>query len=271
MGYGMDELIASNDLLEHPARLRHRAEEQGCLFFRGLVDPDRVREVRRDILALCAAAGWLQPGTHAEEGVAAPGVAHVEPEPAYMAVYNEVMKLESFHSVAHFPTIIAMLDDMFDEACFPHPRNIARIVFPQNEKFTTPAHQDFVHIQGTEDVWTAWIPLGDCPRALGGVEVLPGSHRFGVTHDGAAAPGEAFDQRLRPGAVDESRAVIAAVPAGGAVFFHDLTLHSSFPNTAGQDRWAWIGTYRDAQAEDEQYSWAVAAAVVRGHGRQDSR
>ena len=32
----------------------------------------------------------------------------------------------------------------------------------------------------------------------------------------------------------------AELVAGGAVFFHDLTLHASYPNTAQADRWTWI-------------------------------
>ena len=61
-----------------------------------------------------------------------------------------------------------------------------------------------------------------------------------------------------PGAVDESLAVTAEIEAGGAVFFHDLTLHSSHPNRSGEERWVWIPTYRDANAEDNDYPWAVA-------------
>ena len=64
--------------------------------------------------------------------------------------------------------------------------------------------------------------------------------------------------------IDENLAVTAEIEAGGAVFFHDLTLHSSHPNRSGEERWVWIPTYRDAKAEDEDYPWAVAAKVLRG-------
>src|SRR5690606_18056963 len=100
----------------------------------------------------------------------------------------------------------------------------------------------------------------------GCLKLLPGSHKQIAVHDGEASDGHGFGHRLRPDAIDESEAVIAAIRAGGAVFFHDLTLHASHPNVARADRWALISTYRDAKAEEPPYPWAVAACVVRGEG-----
>jgi ectoine hydroxylase-related dioxygenase (phytanoyl-CoA dioxygenase family) len=62
----------------------------------------------------------------------------------------------------------------------------------------------------------------------------------------------------------------AAVPAGSVVFFHDLTLHASYPNSSGRERWAAICTYKDAQAEDLEYPAMTAAAVVRGSVKSGS-
>ena len=59
----------------------------------------------------------------------------------------------------------------------PHPQKIARLWFPQYTEHTTPIHQDYVHFQGSFDTWTAWAPVGDCPAELGGLAVIPGSHK----------------------------------------------------------------------------------------------
>ncbi len=223
----MNALIESNDLLQQPDRLRHRAQEEGYLLFRGMMDAPRIRDVRRDILEISAGAGWTEPGTDPVEGVAAPGVAHVEPEPDFMAVYNRVMKLESFHTLAHHPPLEAMFDDLFDEACFVHPRNIARIIFPHNEKYTTPAHQDFIHVQGTTNTWTAWSPLGDCPQELGGLAVLPASHRAGIqpVHAAYGAGGLGIDtDRL------DFAWATTDYHIGDVLVFHSLTIHKALPN-----------------------------------------
>ena len=43
----------------------------------------------------------------------------------------------------------------------------------------TPAHQDFPFIQGSARTFTTWIPLGECPRELGGLQVNAGTHLLG--------------------------------------------------------------------------------------------
>jgi ectoine hydroxylase-related dioxygenase (phytanoyl-CoA dioxygenase family) len=96
------------------------------------------------------------------------------------------------------------------------------------------------------------------------MKFMPGSHRSAAVHDGDASDGLGFVHRLDPKAVDESKAVTAAMEAGSAAFFHDQTLHASYPNSAGKDRWVWIPTYRSTHNDDPHYEWAVAARVVRG-------
>ena len=45
------------------------------------------------------------------------------------------------------------------------------------------------------------------------------------------------------------------VKRGDAVFFHDLTLHASCPNSNGQDRWTAIATYRSGGRKDSSTVW----------------
>lgn len=221
------ELRESNGLSGSPGALRDRTREDGCLLFRSIIDGEAVAEVRRDILGICQEAGWLAAGSEPGAGIAAPDIAHVEPEPAFMEVYNRVMCLESFHALAHQPRLLEIFDSILGEPTLAHARNIARIIFPNNVQFTTPAHQDFVHVQGTEDTWTAWIPLGDCPRELGGLAVLPGSHRAGIqpTHKAYGAGGLGIDTGSLPfeWATTDFR-------GGDALLFHSLTIHKALPN-----------------------------------------
>ena len=173
----MPLLADSSPLLTDSARLREQAEGDGYLFLRGLIPTEPVRGVRESILEICRRHGFAETGG---DGLAVPGIRFREGEPEYMAAYDEIQRLEGFHALAHRPEVLALLRDLFQDEVLVHPRNIARVMFPDNNTFTTPAHQDYVHIQGTANTWTAWIPLGDCPEELGGVEVLAGSHRSGV-------------------------------------------------------------------------------------------
>ena len=132
--------------------------------------------------------------------------------------------------------------------------------------FASPWHQDWPYWHGAHKL-SIWVALDDATVENGCLKLLPGSHKSAIIHDGDASDGHGFGNRLCPDAVDETQAVTAELEAGGAVFFHDLALHASHPNRSGAERWVWIPTYRDANAEDNDYPWAVAAKVVRGEKR----
>jgi hypothetical protein len=127
----------------------------------------------------------------------------------------------------------------------------------------SPWHQDWPYWRGLHKL-SIWIALDPATPENGCLKMLPGSHRQPVVHDGTAREGEGFGHRLRPDAVDESRAVALSCAPGDAVLFHDLTLHASFPNSSGRDRWSVISTYRSASEPDQDYSWSVAKEIVRG-------
>ena len=139
----------------------------------------------------------------------------------------------------------------------------------QTMTFASPWHQDWSYWHGAHKL-SLWVALDDATVENGCLKLFPGSHKSAIVHDGVANDGNGFGNRLRPGAVDESCAVTAEIAAGGAVFFHDLTLHASHPNISGKERWVWIPTYRDAKAEDNDYPWAVAAKVLRGEKSSES-
>jgi ectoine hydroxylase-related dioxygenase (phytanoyl-CoA dioxygenase family) len=221
------EFLVSNDALNSPEELKNRAKRDGYLFFRGLINKDAILAVRRHILELCRKEGWLEKGPDLTEGRAAPGVSYVEPEPAYMRVYDGVMKLESFHTLAHDPAILDVCRKVFGEEPLVHARNIARIIFPQNTKFTTPAHQDYIYIQGTPETYTAWFPLGDCPKELGNLSVMVGSHRAGLFKVKAAlgAGGAGIDTESLPYAWAEGDYRL-----GDFILFHSMTIHRALPN-----------------------------------------
>ncbi|HEX5323356.1 MAG TPA: phytanoyl-CoA dioxygenase family protein [Capsulimonadaceae bacterium] len=139
-----------------------------------------------------------------------------------------------------------------------------KVVFKSSKTdFSTPWHQDWPYWEGAHKV-SVWLALDNADIENGCMKLIPASHHAVVHHDGSALPDGSFPNQLKQESVDESNAVCGAVPAGGAVFFHDLALHASYPNRSGRDRWAWIGTYRDARAGDHDYDWAVAAMIVRG-------
>ncbi len=219
--------LDSTPLLKDPQALRERAARDGYLYFRKLLDPRAVLNVRRQVLETAKKHGWLDESAPLMDGVARKGVCFVEGVHAeWKPYYCDVLRTRDFHALALSPALIGMFRKLFNEPVLAHSRNISRLIFPQNTTFTTPAHQDFVHIKGTRDTWTTWIPGGDCPSELGGLAIAPGTHKLGElpTHAAYGAGGSGVDVSA------DSQWVLGDLECGDVLTFHSLTVHQGRDN-----------------------------------------
>lgn len=178
--------VDSTSLLNDPDALQARAQKDGFLFFKRFLPVEDVLAVRRDLLAVVDRHGWRKPGQDAlGDRIDLDALNQVPDEDMRSdigvdkAAYDDVQKVESFHALPHHPKLVALYKTLFGGDVLVHPRHIARMVTGHRAMVPTPPHQDFYHIQGTADTWTCWIPLGDCPRTMGGLTVLKGSNRLG--------------------------------------------------------------------------------------------
>ena len=219
----------SNTLLEQPEKLQERAREDGYLYFKELIDEESIKALRYDFLEICHRHGWAEGGPTLMDGIRIGGP-FMEGDDGYWPVLDEFQSLESFHAFAHHPAILDMCDKLFGEKTLVHPRNIGRIMFPENTKYTTPAHQDFIHIRGTEETYTAWIPLGVCPQHLGGLTVLSGSHRNGIYPVKPAFGAGGLGIETEPLEANGLSWVGGDFDIGDALFFHSHTVHKALPN-----------------------------------------
>lgn len=134
--------------------------------------------------------------------------------------------------------------------------------------FGSPWHQDYAYWLGSHKI-SLWIALDEATEENGCLMVLPGSHGQEYRHDKVQDAGTAggFGNRLDPAKLGlEREAVAAPLPAGGAIFFHDLLLHASLPNRNGAPRRALIPTYRNLAEPDDEYPSLPAARRIRGAG-----
>jgi ectoine hydroxylase-related dioxygenase (phytanoyl-CoA dioxygenase family) len=229
------EFRVSNDARGDTGELRRRISDEGYLFFRALVDPEAVIALRRDIMKVLAAEGWLCEGTEPLEGIVDLSRRCTEGDLPYSRVYNKVQCLESFHRLPHDPALMETVEAIFGTRAIPVPGNKARIWFPKFTEHTTPMHQDFVHYQGSLQALTFWSPVGDCPVELGPLAVLPRSHtvRKVLPHHFSLGAGGLII-RLEE---EVERHPQLDVPwhttnfqAGDALFFPALTVHKAMPN-----------------------------------------
>ena len=64
-------------------------------------------------------------------------------------IANAVLGLRPFNAFFHHPTVVGVLDDLFGEPLFVHPRVICHVVFPGRPDHTAEPHQDFYPVKGT--------------------------------------------------------------------------------------------------------------------------
>ena len=217
-------------LLVEPGTLQTQARETGYLFFKGLLPQAPLHNLRSQIMAICQHHGWLADATQAMDGIARPDFSIIESQdPRWQAFYCDVLKLRAFHALSLHPAILGALETLFGEAPLSHPRNICRLIFPDNSRYSTPPHQDHLYIGGSRETWTAWIPCGDCPATLGSLAMALGSHTWGMqdTHEAEGAGGNAV--AIPP----DTDWVSGDFTCGDVLFIHSLSVHQGRDNLSG--------------------------------------
>jgi Phytanoyl-CoA dioxygenase (PhyH) len=228
----MQSFIDSSGLISDGSGLTDRMRRDGYLFLPELLPRDDVIAVQRQIGEIARDAGWLCQDRPVEEAIADTSGFCVDPDPTYLKTLRQINRLENYHALKHHPILIDLLERMLGGAILPHPRVLMRNIFPQHEEYSTKAHQDFPNVQGTTDVYTAWMPLIDCPLDVGPLQIASGSHLDGVYDFGIAggAGGIEITDPL------EGRWVCGDFAAGDVLLFHSMTVHKGLPNRSDKLR-----------------------------------
>ncbi|HVA74281.1 MAG TPA: phytanoyl-CoA dioxygenase family protein [Acidimicrobiales bacterium] len=168
----------SSDLLHDPGELRARYLEDGYLYLPGFLDPARSIAMRSAYFSLFD-PGYLREGSTAADGVfsgrAPSGLPPhgVEGHPAHGFVRGE-----EFDRFASQPELLRLAESTLDGPAWRLPRSIVRH-FDRASRRASRAHTDYTYLdEGSDQLVTVWIPLGDCPLATGGLVYLEGSHRM---------------------------------------------------------------------------------------------
>jgi ectoine hydroxylase-related dioxygenase (phytanoyl-CoA dioxygenase family) len=209
--------------------LREHVATHGYVLIRNLLFPKDLQLLLSEITQIVSAAGWLQPDRNLER-VANTGVSFNDTDPAFKRVGDRVFNLETFHALPHHPTLRHMMELLIGEHLFVHPKPIPRLVFPNAGHFRSIPHQDHHTIAGDLQTFTAWMPLHDCPTKFGPLQILEGSHLYGLQK---TPPGSGVIPR------ETARGdgwVGGRINAGDVLIFHSLTVHAASANTSTQLR-----------------------------------
>lgn len=162
------QLQDSSSLADDPEVLRARMQRDGHLFLRGFFRRDDVIAVRRRVVGRMAASGWLAAGTDPMDGILAEGV-----NPRFSAELGR--NNPELHRLLYSGRLMEFYRRFFGEDVRHFDFTWFRAV---GRGFGTRPHCDIVYMgRGTrEQLYTAWVPIGDVPLSLGGLMILEGSH-----------------------------------------------------------------------------------------------
>jgi ectoine hydroxylase-related dioxygenase (phytanoyl-CoA dioxygenase family) len=242
-----DRLGALEPVPEHELRDRsalwRRLRDHGYLYLRGALDRDVVRAFRRYYFGALAASGLVRKGTDPALGLAGEAD-EIDLATLRRLLYREIVPGKEYEAFCTQPAIRDWYAWFLGGPTYLHRRKILRHLRPRERGIgaATQAHYDLLYLrEGTDQVLTSWIPLGDCPPERGGLIYLEGSHRRTRAEE-ARTPA---DQR-RPAAsitadlpalADEhdARWLLADYSAGDVVVHGAYLVHASLDNQAGDD------------------------------------
>jgi Phytanoyl-CoA dioxygenase (PhyH) len=213
--------------------LQEEVGSRGYALLRGVLPRTDLKNVLGEITEILSVAGWLLPGQDPIEHIANNSAACGDPDPSFKHTYREVFSLESFHALPHHPALLRVMKMLAGEQVLVHPKPIGRLIFPNCDSLTVHAHQDYRFMSGDPECFTTWIPLHDCPTELGPLQILEGSHRFGVI--------EHEDEKLHvpeipAKALKDGDWVCGQINAGDVLIFHSLTVHAASANLSDRLR-----------------------------------
>ena len=231
----LDSTAAAGD----PAHLSALLAEHGYLLLRGALNRDLVQRVRDDLIAVLHDCNIL-------ESPAVPPIWSGGPPPTeeeYMAYYERAVQLDSFNRLAESAEVRAVMEAIYDGPVQVWEQRLLRIIPPDPDgaaPLGVGAHQDGSPQLGylTQDFCTAWVPLTDIDDRLGGLAVVPGSHRGGVraqTGSASSSLRTAKTQTFEAPSAGEQWVTTTYRP-GDLVVFASMTLHKGQPNTSDRLR-----------------------------------
>lgn len=214
----------------------------GYLLLRGFFDPgeiDRIREAAKAIflsqMRRCRIVGSERPSEQEfEAGMFELFAADLA---AFTNCGKQAQHLIALHRLALDDRIVRMLVEM--GLAFPNIStrpvlyfNAARLA-TKEVYFRLSAHQDWRSMQGSLDSVVVWVPLVRIDRALGALEIIPGSHRDGLLD---AAMEDGYGHISTP--VDAEAFVPIEVEKGDALVFSSFLVHRSGTNVTDSIRWS---------------------------------
>jgi phytanoyl-CoA hydroxylase len=150
---------------------------------------------------------------------------------------RQVQHLISLHRLGTDPRVLDQLKELglafpcisTRPVMFFNSRHLAK----REEYWRLGAHQDWRSSQGSLDAITIWVPLVDIGERLGALEVIPGSHKWGLLESEGVSYYGKISKEISAGAF-----LPVEVERGDALVFSSFLVHRSGTNSTESIRWS---------------------------------
>ena len=232
--FGGDHLVElrdSSDCRDDVVELRDRMKEDGYLFIRDFHDPELVADGRGDVLYLDEGR-LLDPDAPVHEGKVHPDWSNDEFDmsgPSWTHYQNLERMIEGDAVMAFFEEFLGAKPVLLDQ----------RGGRAKATGYFTGFHVGHIFMgRGTENLYTVWRPVGDCPVEIGPLVVWAGSHdheRLQQTYVQLDVDIDRVDPFFSRDTMDVIQTIdgplaTADSTAGGAIIFDTDLLHGSLTN-----------------------------------------
>jgi hypothetical protein len=217
----------STPLLGDDGALRARWEDEGCLYFRDIMDPGLMAWAEGFYREELAREGLIDLANEAPILVAQPTNTWRPCDRIGTKVWHEIIKE---------PKLVGILRTLFGAEPAWLPIAAHRSGYPtgplkDGEYIFAGQHQDAFYNEGMNST-ICWMPIRDLPDMSAGTFALaPGTHKRGVMHDPDHPTYKIPDGAIAP---EEWRAAVYKV--GDVVIFRDDTAHAALPNLSNEIR-----------------------------------
>ena len=154
--------------------LREAMDQDGYLYLRDALDPNKVNAARREILKQLTSVEEIDPGRPLMEGIFSG-----RSERRSTSAVNFAKQLghgDGVRRLVRTGEVMEFFDTFFGEQTRALDFIWLRAIRPGG---ATGCHYDWVYMgRGSRQLYTAWIPIGDVPYSDGPLAILENSHRL---------------------------------------------------------------------------------------------
>lgn len=162
----------------------------------------------------------------------------------WRAVHGKNQKTAGMFAIITHPVLLDIVESLIGPEILAHPQFNSRAKLPHHQVTVVPWHQDlgYLHAEAEQTFMVNfWIPLVDAPLETGPLQVIPGSHRWGlIPHSHVDGYLGIPESHLPP-----HTKVDCPLPVGGVLLIQHKTVHRSTPNVSDRVRWSLDLRYSD--------------------------